>query len=367
MKGAKNRKIFELLGRKQIIIGFIILIIVLVITTISLIVEAIKENKTENIVYTEGSFVGYNVFLKENDFFEKNYLEQDRQYIASLIDYIDATFRYEFNSSDTNKNYKYKYKIVAETNVADKTNHNSIYRLNEDIVREKVLEFNSSKKLEIKERIKIDYNKYNEVVKNFIGVYGLNDITPTVTIKMYVGVEGVTKGTNYTRTPVATLTIPLTTRTIAIDIESNSVNATEISVYKDIANKENLYISILTSILIIMIIIELCIYTKDTKDDTAVYKMRIKKLMQNYGSYIQKMNNEFDYEGYQQLEMKTFEDLLQIRDTISEPILMVEKKKEEETDFLVPTKSNVIYVYKLRKKDIKKEREEKKKQKENKK
>ena len=55
--------------------------------------------------------------------------------------------------------------------------------------------------------------------------------------------------------------------------------------------------------------------------------------------------------------MKSFEDLLQIRDTISEPILMIERK--EETDFLIPSKGNVIYIYKLKIKDLKKNKKEK--------
>ena len=103
-------------------------------------------------------------------------------------------------------------------------------------------------------------------------------------------------------------------------------------------------------------IIELNIYIKDTKDEESVYKMKIKKILLNYGSYIQKINNEFDYDEYQIIEMKTFEDLLQIRDTISKPILMKQNTKQKETTFIIPSKEKVVYTYKLKVKDFKKNR-----------
>lgn len=346
MKGFKSSRIFEILGRKRIINIFIILIILLSITTVLFVVNAIKDNsnKEEVVTYTESSLVDYKVFLKENDFFEQNYLEQDKQYIASLIDYVIANFKYELNSSKNNENYNYTYKIVAETNVEDEGNKNSIYKITEELVKEKELVLKNCSKLAINEYIEIDYNKYNNIIKRFIGVYGLDDINSTLTINMYVSVDGITKNENI---PVASLVIPLTTKTVAIDIESNQVNATETTnVYKKIANKNHLYIAILTFTLTAMIGIELYIFVNDTKDEKTIYKMKIKKILLNYDSYIQKIDNDFNYDGYQQLEMKTFEDLLQVRDTISEPILMIERK--EETDFLIPSKGNVIYIYKLK-------------------
>lgn len=357
MKGFKGSKIFEILGRKRIIIAFIILIILLSIITVLFVAKAIKDNsnREETITYTENSLIDYNVYLKKNDFFEKEYLEEDKQYIASLIDNVNANFKYELNSSKINENYEYTYKIVAETNVQDATNHNSIYKFSEDLVKEKTLALNNVSKLVINENIEIDYNKYNDIINRFINVYNLNDINSIVTVNMYVQVEGLTQNINI---PVASLVIPLTTKTVAIDIESNSVNATETTnVYKKIANKNHLYIAILTFTLTAMIGIELYIFVNDTKDEVTIYKMKIKKILLNYDSYIQKIDNVFDYEGYQKIEMKTFEDLLQVRDTISEPILMIEKNNE--TDFLIPSKGNVVYTYELKIEDLSKNKNEK--------
>lgn len=360
MKSLKSSKVFEVLGRKRIIIAFIILIIILSITTVSFIIKAVKDNnnnKGETITYTENSLVNYKVFLKENEFFEEKYLEEGKQYIASIINYVNAAFNYSLDSSKASENYRYTYKIVAETDIEDSGNKNSIYSFSEELVPERTLTAYDTSDLLISENITIDYNKYNDIIKDFIAVYGLTEITPTLTINMYVAVDGITTNTS---TPVASLVIPLSTKTVAIDISSNSVNATQTNVYKEIANKNNLYIAILTFTLTAMIGIELYTFINDTKDEVTIYKMKIKKILLNYDSYIQKVDNCFDYEGYQQVEMQTFEDLLQVRDTISEPILMLETIKDKETDFIIPTKGQVIYIYRLKLDDLKKNEKGKK-------
>lgn len=351
MKGTKGRGIVDILGRKTITIWLIALIIILSIATVWLIISAIQENKEnqqQSVVYTENGSVDYKVYLKENEFFEQNYLGVDRQYIASLIKNVQANFKYNLSSNELNKNYNYVYKIVAETNVEETANQNSIYKFTEDLVEEKVLQFNTNSGLKINEYITIDYNKYNDIINRFISTYYLEEISSTLTIKMYVNVEGVTKSS----TPVASLVVPLTTKTVAIDLESNAVNATNMNVYKEIAEKDNFYLAVLTFVLTVMVIIELFIFTNSTKDDASIYRNKVKKILMNYDSYIQKINNDFNFEGYQKLEMKSFEDLLQIRDTISQPILMIETKLDKETDFIVPGKGKVAYIYKLKIEDI---------------
>ena len=75
--------------------------------------------------------------------------------------------------------------------------------------------------------------------------------------------------------------------------------------------------------------------------------MILRKILSNYGSYIQKLNNEFDFDCYQILEIKSFEDLLQVKETINKPILMTEKLSAMETYFFIPSENNV-YIYELK-------------------
>lgn len=356
MGGYKEYKIFDMLKRKSIIIRYIFFIALIFIVTVMLLVQTIKENETQDIVYTENSDVDYKVYLKENDFFEERYLGKDNQYIASLIDYIEVRFDYELEASQQNVDYEYTYKIVAEIKVEDKTNHNSLYEFSEDLVEEKEYKSNTNSKLKIYEPVKVDYNRYNDIINRFVDMYDLNNSRSTVTINMYVNIlDDINEENSEQNTPAISLTIPLTTETMAIDFESNSVNQNDVNICKNI-NKRKYEFSVFVLLIIeVILIAKLVIFIKDTKDEKSVYNMRLRKIMSNYGSYIQKLNNEYDFENYQILEIKSFEDLLQVRETINKPILMTEKTLAMETYFFIPSE-NDVYVYELKAGNLRKKR-----------
>ena len=357
MGGYKEYKIFDMLKRKSIIIRYIVFIILIFVVTAMFNVQLTKERKIQkDIVYTENSNLDYKVYLKENDFFDKRYLEEENQYIASLIDYIEANFRYELDASERGIDYKYAYKIVAEVNVEDKTNHKSLYKFNDELIELKEYNHNTKSKLIINEPIKVDYNKYNDIIKRFVDLYDLDNSNASVTVNMYVNVvEDNQQDNAKNNTPAISLTIPLTTETMAIDIESNSVNGNDINVCQNINEGKYLFGTVLFLIIDIILVVNLIIFIKDTKDEKSIYNMRLRKIMSNYGSYIQKLNNEFDFECYQILEIKSFEDLLQVKETINKPILMTDKSSAMETYFFIPCENNV-YIYELKAGNLRKNR-----------
>ena len=357
MGGYKEYKIFDMLKRKSIIIRYIVFIALIFIAMTMFIAKQTEENEIlKDIVYTENSKLDYKVYLKENDFFDKRYLEEENQYIASLIDFIEADFRYELEASEPDVDYKYTYKIVAEVNVEDKTNHKSLYKFKDELIESKEYNHNTKSKLKINEPIKVDYNKYNDIIQRFVDLYDLDNSNASVTVNMYVNmIDDNQKDNANQNTPAISLTIPLTTETMAIDIESNSVLDNSINVCKNTNQRKFLFGAILFAIIDIILIIKLAIFINDTKNETAIYNMRLRKIMSNYGSYIQKLNNEYDFREYQILEIKSFEDLLQIKETLNKPILMTERISAKETYFFIPSEENV-YVYELKAGNLRKNR-----------
>lgn len=365
MGGYKEHKIFDMLKRKSIIAKYIVFITLIFIIIVMLFTKTPKDDKTtKDIVYIENSKLDYKVYLKENDFFEKKYLEQENQYIASLIDFIEANFKYELEASEKGLDYKYKYKIVAEVNVEDKTNHKSLYKFEEDLIELKEYEHNTKTKLIINEPIKVDYNRYNDIIKRFVDIYDLDNSNASVIVNMYVDIlDDITTDNAKKNTPAISLTIPLTTDTMEIDIESNEIFENSGNICKNINQVKKIYIAIILLILDIILAIKLTIFMKDTKNEKAVYNMRLKKIMSNHGSYIQKLNNEYDFEKRQILEVKSFEDLLQIKEILNKPILMTEKKFVMETFFFIPNEDGV-YVFELKAGNLRKNRAKRYKEKE---
>lgn len=87
------------------------------------------------------------------------------------------------------------------------------------------------------------------------------------------------------------------------------------------------------------------IYFTRTPDIT--YTARVKKILSQYKSYIQRINNLFETHGYQIVMVDTFEEMLEIRDTIQAPILMYENADKTCAKFMIPTDSKLLYVYRI--------------------
>ena len=79
----------------------------------------------------------------------------------------------------------------------------------------------------------------------------------------------------------------------------------------------------------------------------------MKKKLNRYNSYIQQIKSNFNFEGYQILKVNTFEDMLEIRDTVKQPILMKENDNKTGAYFIIPTNTKILYVFRIKVGDVK--------------
>ena len=121
--------------------------------------------KCEDITYTykENNSVDYKVFLKKNNYFDMPYLEKDKTYITSLIDYVDADFIYSINFNE-NVSGELKYKFYAEIK-ADKNNNDvgNYWTKTYELGNEETSSITSTNSHEIKVNQIIDYNKLSHL------------------------------------------------------------------------------------------------------------------------------------------------------------------------------------------------------------
>jgi hypothetical protein len=83
--------------RRNVMLGLTILAVIFSIIAWLCFVAYSEYSKGYFVKYSETSNIDYKVLLRENEFFDNNYLESDKKYIASLIDYIDANFNYKLS------------------------------------------------------------------------------------------------------------------------------------------------------------------------------------------------------------------------------------------------------------------------------
>lgn len=346
-----NESVGFLTKRKRRIRKYVFKGIFLAVAIIILTIMCANRERKSGVCYTENSNVDYKVYLKENEFYSNDYVEKDKQYIASLIDYIVADFNYELEIYEKDIEYDYKYRIDAEVNVAERDTSKSIYSFEEELVKEKSFSHNSNSEAKINEKINIDYNKYNDLIKKFVSVYEINESECTLTINMCISINGTTD--NFTRDEsdeyIVSLEIPLTTKTMAINLNSNLVGCEETLIACE--TKEFCWLKVIIAfavLLEIMLIIKLIRYITKSRTPEDAYKLELTRILNNYGSYIQKVSGMLDFERYQIMKIETFNDLLEIRDTIQEPIMMYEVKNEKKAYFMTLSKTNILYIFELK-------------------
>jgi len=362
-KNQVNSILINQTRRRNTVFAFICVIIVVFVLALSFFMIYAQRNKAQYVSYDETSNINYKVLYNENEFFDENYLSADREYIASLINSINADFNYKISLEDKDVEYKYTYRIEANVTVKDKDSKNLFYDKTEVLLKEQE-ETTTLKEVNINENIIIDYNQYNNIIKRFVSVYDLENAESTLNINMYVSVIGSCEDfiENQEKERVITLSIPLTEDTMAIDFVDNIVNSSNNVMQCNSVHTNNfllLFVGIILSIVDFGLIIAVIRYEIKTRTAETIYEKELKKILNNYGSSIQMLGSEFDFSDYQLLKIDDFSDILEISDKLRQPILMKENKEKTGAYFVIPSNTKLLYVYRLKVSDIEKEISEK--------
>lgn len=309
-------------------------------------------DKTYYIGYTEDGDIDYKVYLKENDFYDEEYLESGRAYLSTLIENVAAEFQYGIVTGTDSVAYEYSYGINAKLEILDNNTGDPIFDRNYVIKEDARHTKSSGNDLLIKEAVNINYDDYNSLAETFMREFGLSDTTNRLIVTMDVEVIGSSEKfeENSENRYAVSLLIPLTRKTVDINITSTVPNGTnKILAYKggvDEAIFKNLAIAFGIAELLLTITYVAFVYL--TRNHDINYSLKVKKILSAYRSYIQQIEKPFNTEGYQVLFVKSFYEMLCIRDTIQAPILMNENEDETLTQFVIPASASLLYLFELK-------------------
>lgn len=343
---------YRRIRKKWISLQAAILAVVILVTLVSAVVY-FRLDKTHYINYTEQCVVDYGVYLKENEFYEKNYLGKDQAYVASLIERVVADFEYQLFMDTAEKvDFRYSYQIDAVLQITDKTSGAILFAPVYEVLPMRTAE-RTANGLIIHENVQLDYAQYNDLANKFIDTYDLANTSSHIVLQMKVNVLGASdEFSNSTESNeyIVELNIPLTTQVVHVNMtagipeEENKILACNTSVARLVFR----VISIVFLCVGILLAIEVIAFVYLTRNTDITYEIRVSRLLKSYKSFIQKINNPFDVTGYQLLMVDTFNEMLEIRDTIQSPILMNENTDKTCTKFLIPTNTKILYVYELK-------------------
>ncbi len=337
--------------RKRWILAIALLLALAAVSALLLFAVYHHLNKTTYIPYTENGEVNYKVKLLPNDFYDKEYLGQGQAYVASLIESISADFNYALDMDTADVDYRYSYRVESQLLVKDRTG-DLLYSPTQINKEEKTFRQSSNKTLSIKESVTIDYPGYNALAEEFIKTYQLTGATSTLAVRLHVSVIGSSASfaQDTANDYVVAMEIPLTTQTLNINI-STSVPSTESRVLAhNPAEEQQIYLlaSLACAVLTLLLVITLILFVYLTRNTDINYSIKVKRLVNAYKSYIQQILNPFDTAHYQVLSVKTFPEMLDIRDTIQSPILMHENEDRTCTQFIIPTNNGILYCFEIK-------------------
>ena len=317
-----------------------------------LFVNSSSINFNSNLRYYQNSKLDYTVNLKDNNYYDTKKLGKDMQYIASLIDNIDVNFNYNFKTSD-NLDFKYTYYVDSEIKVVSESSNAVIYSKKENIIDEKTESKANSNNFKINENLKIDYNKYNDIVKGFKTEYAINAKSNLI-LTLYVKVMDVNGNElkKINANDSMKLIIPLTEQMININMDYKEVNNSDtFKTYTDfkINNKLLFVLSLLFGIIFIISIIKLILFLKKLTSKKTPYDKMLSKILREYDRIIVEAKNNIIISPEQNIiDVKSFEELLDARDNLEKPIIFKEIHKGQKCEFVVKNSYEVYrYILKL--------------------
>ena len=297
-------------------------------------------NRDELYSYNYNSSVSYKVFLRDNNFFTANSLGMNKQYIASLVDYIEMEAKYNFQS-DKDLDYTYTYDVVATAKgvYAEAESEASEVWSKEYPVAAAETKSGTGKSFTVDKTVQLDYNTYNQIMTDFRNQFGLS-VDASVDLSLRLNITGSLKGEetqNLQESNTMTLNIPLVKPTFVIT--PDYVNNGGETIYKDADSGYEINIPLL--VLGIALLLVGAVMLKKiggsllTTTKKSEYVLFLNKILKEYGDIIAKAENVPNLTQYDVVHIKDFNDLVDIEEELHSPIIYNEVREDLECWFMI--------------------------------
>lgn len=305
-----------------------------------------KENKTPYYSYKAYRNIDYKVYLKENDFFEEEYLEKGKQYTTDLIDYIDIDFNYLFSGSklmDLNYKYNINAQIIGEYESNDDAK-SEIWNKKYTLLEPQTINKENTMYFDLKQNLKLDYSKYNDIANNFRNKFKLA-IDAKLVIKLNVIYDGVIKNSNQHVKGVDDIEISIPLSRTTMIITTNYKDKEFKNLYSDELKPKNMeQVYIYSILLIITIIVFISNKNKLILNKKSYYLKTYNKILKNYSDIIVEVSSPVNFENLEIFKIKNFDDMVDTEEELKSPILLYEKDKDKESWFII-VHDKYAYIY----------------------
>lgn len=338
----KKKNENKIILKQWVQVFIIIFVILLMAFSLWAIAKSVKPNAAQSkelYSYNYTNDLNYKVYIKQNKFYTQPYMEMNKQYIASLIDHIDVTTKYHFQSTE-DLQYTYNYEIVATVKgiFADSEEKASEVWSKAYPIAPMQTQTGTGKTIDIDKTVSIDYNQYNAIMTDFRNSFGLS-VDAVVDVAFKVTITGGLPGQEQTlkETNNVLLQIPLLKTTIQMKptFENNGRNV--INAKPVVNNEKNIPLLIFGVALLIFSIYMFIIFSKKLLKATkkSEYVLQLNKILKEYGDIIAESDNLPDLSQYDIVSIKHFQDIVDIEEELHSPIICNEVREDLETWFII--------------------------------
>ena len=321
----------------------------LFIVGVFLLIFGFNDEETVFLNYSSNNSINYNVYLKDNAFFDEKFLPEGRTYIASLIDYIDVFFHYDV-SYDRKLTGEYKYKCVALIRANKKDGDGYYWEKEYDLTKEKNIKIKDNENVSIDDNIKVDYGKYNEVINKFKKTYAVDT---NAELKIIMKISNYSQVENFD-TPVEydsemNLAIPLLEQSLEVSINKDVSNGNNAITLKEKSKKPAFLLFKVAGVaLLIVSIIGFVHATKVNMEfkKLNLYELKLAGILDNYDSIIANVENMPDIKDFNRIDVSSFEELIDVYNEVRMPINYYQKKNES---VFVIINDSIVWIYTLKK------------------
>ncbi len=315
--------------------------------------ESFTKGEESTLEYSESGNIDYNVKLFEDNLFETGTLNPTNNYISDLVDDISTDFIYQYKLDKTS-DISYSYYINAIMELKGNSNGNIVSKNEYDLVSKIEEEKESTKEINIKQNINLDYDYYNELAKSIEKQYDKN-IIGNLKLIMYIDVK---IENNDFKEPIfhtqeIEVTIPLVSSEVTVSMVKNIDNQGIERETKNakLINNITLYISITLLIIDTLFLLLTLSFILRTIPKKSKYTITLNRILNSYDDMIVNCKKLPHFEDYKIINCESFKELLDAANILEQPILYAEIVKNQKSIFIILNENN-LYKYVLKECDI---------------
>lgn len=310
------------------------IVVTLIIIAISVFIFIRSFPNSSNSIYQYTTFqnTDYKVYLTQNEFYTQDYLEKDNIYLKDLTKYIEFDFLYNYNAS-MKENLNCKYDILSTLYIEYSNTSQVILEKDYPIIENKIIQQQYSNKIDINEKINIDYQKYNGEVEKFKEQFNL-PVTAYLVINFNVqaGIQ------NQEKVSTSKITIYLNQPAYEIKVKDSDSQEDTIIETQDNINYALLWFG--GTLFIISVGYLVYLIWKYQLTEAKKVQVKVSRILKKYREIIVELEYKPDFEMKNVVDVKEFEELIDVEEEIRNPILFFED--EGHFVFLIMA-DNVVY------------------------